>query len=304
MLTNEAVVQERIDEAVTGTLEQNTVHPAIKQPESPISDSPYTMQGVFNALLSFYQIKNLIVVDTGLKMPPSAFENYIKQITDVFNFQVFFDFRYHDICLLRELNAISKRLIRYFFFNLLMAAITVSLWLICCMYFAFKKHNKNIQKRSLIKMFLLKLEICYLRIITFGYKNVTNISLLLITCIQVNDQFILYIDGSVKCFQKQQYYVFAFIVLWVLPMPFSLYFAYRLYRDSLASFREMLVCMTIPPLTIVYLIIGKRRETRGRVQNDQHACQTRRSKRASTRGEFPGNSTCRRRIYSSRRPGK
>jgi len=220
-------------------------------------DLPYTMQGVFNSMLSFYQIKSLIIVVSGPSIHNSNVDYLIKKITDVFNLQVFLNLR-TDVCPMQGLNAVTKRLIRFVLFSLVTSALVALIWVLCLFYNYIRRSE---QGKSLSELLLLKLEICYLRIITFGYKNIATVALVLVTCVSINDSFVLFINGNIQCFTYQQYIVFAFIGLWVLPLPFSLYASYNWYRDLKISFRELLFCLTLPPFTFVIGVVTWRRKT-------------------------------------------
>ena len=191
-------------------------------------------------------------------MQSSNVDDLIKKITDLFNLQVFLNLR-ADICPMQGLDAVSKRLIRFVLFSLVTSAIAGIMWILCSLYNSVLKRE---QGKSLSELFLLKLEICFLRIITFGYKNLATVALVFVTCVSVNDRFVLFINGSVQCFNYQQYIVLAFIGLWVLPLPFSLYTSYNWYRDLKISFRELLFCLTLPPFTFFVGIVAWRRKAK------------------------------------------
>ena len=230
--------------------------------DTKINTTPYTWQGIFNCMLSFYQIKSLLNVNRSLKKGQIA-ERYLDKLTDLFNLEIFVNVYSQEFCPMFGLDAIWKRVIRVLLLNSASAVLVIVIWLLCLLYYnTVSKRRSDGGKKSLSELFLLKLEVCLLRIITFGYKNVASVAVTFITCVDINGKLTLFIQANVQCFTYQQYAVFAFLALWVIPIPINLYIVFYWYHDQLISFREFLVCLVFPPIVSVYwCVVAKRRAT-------------------------------------------
>ena len=189
----------------------------------------------------------------------SILERYLTKLTDLFNLEIFINVYSQEFCPMTGLNAISKQVIRVLLLNAAAAVSVIAIWLVCLLYNTTVATKRKKQGKSLSELFLLKLEVCLLRIITFGYKNVASVAVTFLTCIDINGKFYLFIEASVQCFTYQQYVVFAFLGLWVIPMPVNLYVAFNWYHDQVVSFREFLFCLVFPPVAGVYWCVGLRR---------------------------------------------
>ena len=243
--------------STTDRMSERTAN-AGNEPEK--STTPYTWQGIFNCMLSFYQIKSLLNVNRALKRA-SITERYLEKFTDLFNLEIFINMYSQEFCPMLGLDAISKRVIRVLLLNAAAAVLVIVVWLVCLLYYnTVSKRRRDDNKKSLSELFLLKLEVCLLRIITFGYKNVASVAVTFITCVDINGKLTLFIQANVQCFTYQQYAVFVFLALWVIPIPINLYIVFYWYHDQLMSFREFLMCLVFPPTVGVYwCVVAKRR---------------------------------------------
>ena len=196
-------------------------------------------------------------------------------MTELFNLEVFINVYGQELCPMVGLDAITKRLIRVVLFNATAAIFVVVVWAVCFLYSRATtirdkpqtnhgcSSGSEEQKQSLSQLFLMKLEICFLRIITFGYKNLASVTVTFVTCVEINGTYFLFIDAGVQCFTYHQYGVFAFLASWVFPVPIVLYVAFSWYRDCLITFREFLCCLAVPPLVLVYWGVAAQRKASG-----------------------------------------
>ena len=70
--------------------------------------------------------------------------------------------------------------------------------------------------------FSVRLKVATIRIIQLAYATLTTTAMTLVSCVHINGQFVLLIDGSVKCYAWWQWNIFVVIVGWVLPFPVTL----------------------------------------------------------------------------------
>ncbi len=59
-------------------------------------------------------------------------------------------------------------------------------------------------------------------VLLFFFQKLATSSLSLVHCLEVGDQSVLFIDGTVECYQSWQFAVFAFLFAWVIPFIFVL----------------------------------------------------------------------------------
>ena len=234
------------------TLVNNKTHSKIKKQKIAPDAPAYTTIGVINALLSYYQIKSLINIDIGTmgkKDTPTVLEKITTVPTTVFNLQVFLLNIQSTLCPTEYLTATTKHFLK----DCLLTVVSLFFTFICILLAATRRTTKTDGPMCLLQKF----ELGYLRIITFGYKNISNFALLVVNCVMIDNQYVLYIDGTRTCLQWWQYADFAFITLWVLPFPWALYLSYTLYRDRSISCRQMLASLTFPPCLLFIYIYTK-----------------------------------------------
>lgn len=218
----------------------------LRHKEKHSSQQSYTTMAILNAFLSYYQIKSLINIDIGniFRSEPSFAMKVTSIPAKIFNFQLFLINIDSTFCPMENLNPVSKSFMKDCLVTVVMLCVTF----IFISLLPTKKRTTNISM-SLSQ----KLEIGYLRILIFGYKNIGNFALVVVNCVQINDMYVLYVNGTQKCFVWWQYVAMVFNALWVLPFPWCLYGSYVKYRDCKISCRQMLVSLTFPPyLLFIY----------------------------------------------------
>ena len=125
---------------------------------------------------------------------------------------------------------------------------TVILVLLCiCKIFRLAKHKYN------AKAFHSRVNCCVLRILLISYSTITVSCFTLLNCITLGKiGEVLYIDGTIKCYQWWQYIVFAIICVWIASYPITIYTSsWLLHRNKLGK-KSFLVSLLLPLPTVLY----------------------------------------------------
>ncbi|XP_066926850.1 uncharacterized protein [Clytia hemisphaerica] len=91
-----------------------------------------------------------------------------------------------------------------------------------------------------------------IKIILFGYKNVSTFAIICFHCVDIKGSSVLFINGNEKCFQPFQYAQMVFVGLWCIPFPVALMFSYRLYMRYVISLRKLVLFIVFPCLAPFY----------------------------------------------------
>ena len=121
------------------------------------------------------------------------------------------------------------------------------------------------KSNEMIQMYSMKakprLLTAILQLILLGYSILISNTLSLVTCLPlVTGQKILYIDGSVSCYQHWQYAILTFIIVWAIPLIYALHKLPIYMRNGEISIRGFYIALLLPLPFVVYAIIRGARE--------------------------------------------
>ncbi len=86
------------------------------------------------------------------------------------------------------------------------------------------------------------------------FQKIATSSLSLLYCLQVGDDFVLFSDGTVKCYQIWQYGVFIFVVGWVVPFVIILAVGPALLAENKINVSEFFFSCFLPiPLLLFWI---------------------------------------------------
>ena len=93
--------------------------------------------------------------------------------------------------------------------------------------------------------------------VAFSYQKVSTFAFRLIHCVTINSQKVLYIAGDTKCYNTWQILDMLFLFLWVIPFPASISCAYHLLKKDKINVRVFMLCIILPPVTLLVYILTK-----------------------------------------------
>ena len=201
--------------------------------------SHFTVSGIFTIIVSFYQMKQLMKVDVQYK--DSIDFSLITFITDCFNLEMV-AVTYSSYCPMSNLDAVSKIFIKTYLLTatLLMACLTNYFTSAIFHYF----------RSSLGRLSSLKpsdrFGVCIIRLLMLSYKNMTSASLLLLNCVEVADNQVLFIKGDMECYQWWQIVIAVLFFTWILFFPLSLKISFDMFMKDKISFAKFILCLIVP----------------------------------------------------------
>ena len=195
--------------------------------------------GIFTLIVSFYQIKHLMKVDVQYKN--STDFSLIKFITDCLNLEMV-AVTYSSYCPMSNLDAVSKTFIKTYL-------LTATLLIACLInYFVatiFHVFRLSVGRFSSLKP-SYRLGVCFIRLLMLSYKNLTSALLLLLKCVEVADNQVLFIKGDMKCYQWWQIVIAVLFFTWILFFPLSLNISFNMYMKNKISLAKFILCLIVP----------------------------------------------------------
>ena len=88
-----------------------------------------------------------------------------------------------------------------------------------------------------------------------GYERLTEVSLSLLKCVPVHSESRLFLDANIHCWQWWQYVLISYIVVFVVPFIFVLYWGSRKLTQQSVSTKELALACIIPLPLLCYWAI-------------------------------------------------
>ena len=214
-----------------------------------------SFSAIFNIFVSFYQLQNLLQVPFDDKNQWSL----ISLISDFFNLNVMIE-RFDKYCPLKEKDAVYRDALKNLFFPISMV-FTVVLFIYIrkfCVFFqrnVLQKLSQTNRARKKRVSLTQRFYVGYYIVMAFSYEKLSSIAFSLINCIKINGLSVLYIAGDIKCYTSWQIFNIVFLVLWVIPFPLVVTVGYYLLKKKEISVWIFLVCITFPPLLVIFCFI-------------------------------------------------
>ena len=231
-------------------------------PQTNYENSPVLPPGktisfsaIFNIIVYFYQIKSLVKVEGSSKVATvptltttssstaqQARRGPLAFIDEILNLKVLAVEGLDAFCPLFNLDIPTKEALRgYGIPSVMMASLTIAF--ILCRILKIRNRFSS----CLIVGFYIVLSFCF--------KDLSNVSLKLINCVKVEGLRVLYISGDVKCGHWWQTLTACFLGVWVIPFPLAMIMCYSLIRSDSISTTMFLACLAFPviaPFIFIY----------------------------------------------------
>ena len=223
------------------------------------NESDVVFPGLFKIFLFFYQVNLLYKVPTTFDEPQHTFGQLKEILATVFNLRtdsVFY--QNFSWCPIRDLTPILKVMLKmsFIFYVMSLVFLTYILSLILnwiqtrnCQRELFVKHSRQC---CLGKSTVQRLLPCCLRLAFISYATVTLCLLSLLSCVNMHSTSILFIDGTIQCFQWWQYIVVAIVLCWVVSFPVAIYTTSLLLHRKMMSSEMFVLSLVLPISSIIY----------------------------------------------------
>ena len=235
------------------------INSCIIQPEVPV-ERKFIFSTIIQIVLSFFQIVSLI----SLKRDKMENTNFTR-VVNLFNLQITVK-EAEELCPSPHFTVIWKHFTKDVLFivtMLLFLAIPVTFSRL----YGFMKsrygfhctfsHNLNVVRELKKASLLDRVVMGFIKILMFGYKNISLFTILSLHCVEINETRVLFISGDVQCYQKWQWAVTALFLIWVIPFPVALVISYRLFTRGSINYARFIACLIFPPL-IIHILIRNR----------------------------------------------
>ena len=209
------------------------------------TDSFFT--ALFKIIIYFYQADILYKVYNTEVKPHNSFRIMNEIISTIFNLRIDGTF-YQELlwCPFRNITPIHKVIFKmifvfYLMSLLLLAYISAVIWRLC---------KKATNRPNSIAHRLMP---CFLRLLLISYPAITSGLFSLLSCIKLKiSEKVLFIDGSVQCYQWWQYVVIVITIIWVVCLPIAIYASSWLLQKGKMKSKMFLFFLTFPLASILY----------------------------------------------------
>ena len=213
--------------------------------------------GLIKITFFFYQIHSILTIYKSNR-EIRYLSNVKRAIRSVFNLDVKLPLGREFHCPHYRMDSTTKALMKALF---LINCVLFATFLYICVHaltLCFKS-SETIQRYSMKAK--PKLLTAILQLILLGYSILISSTLSLVTCLPlVTGQKILYIDGSVSCYQHWQYAILTFIIVWAIPLIYALHKLPIYMRNGEISIRGFYIALLLPlPFAVYAMIRGARK---------------------------------------------
>ena len=212
--------------------------------------SHFTVSGIFNIIISFYQIRQLMTVDVQFKNLNGF--SVITSISNFFNLEIV-AVTYSSYCPMSNLDAVSKKFIKTY---LLTAILLIASLTHYFMSRVFNSFHPSLQRGSSLSP-SDRLGVCFIRILMFSYKNIASASLIFLKCVEVAGASILFIKGDMECYQWWQIVIAVFLLTWILFFPLSLKISFNMFMRDKISFSKFILCLVAPFVLVANCFLNR-----------------------------------------------
>ena len=212
---------------------------------------------IFNVLVSFYQLQNLLQVPVDDKDQWS----FTSLVSNFFNLNIMLR-RVDKYCPSKSSSVIYRDVLKNFFLPLSMV-LTILIIMYIRKFCVFLKARFPKNRLLKVKHFqnspslTERLYVGYYVVITFSYEKLASIAFQLIHCVEIKGSKVLYFAGDVECYKNWQKLDICFLVIWVIPFPVAVIAGYYLLKKNKISAWTFMACVTFPPMIIVIFIAIK-----------------------------------------------
>ena len=94
--------------------------------------------------------------------------------------------------------------------------------------------------------FSVRLRVTTIHVMLLAYSTITNMVINFVNCVPVNGNFVLYMDGTVNCFNWSQLIALIFVIFWIVPFPFALVIGIHCMHIKTLSYHEFIFGLLFP----------------------------------------------------------
>ena len=215
--------------------------------------------GLLKVIIFFYQASVLFKVDS--KGNSYGFLHILQELTvTLFNLRTDgLFFQNFSWCPFDNIHPVLKLLFKTSFILCLFIALFFIFLMLKILRLCKNDSNYNSQAKY------SRLYCCVLRLTLISYATITVTCFSLLSCVNLGSiGKVLYIDGSIECYQWWQFIVIAIICIWIVPYPIAVYgTSWLLHRKKLSA-GWFLLSTLLPFTTIIhwmYICITSRKKT-------------------------------------------
>ena len=226
---------------------------------------------IFNVLVSFYQLRNLLKIPVDDKGNSS----YASTVSNFFNLNIMIQST-DKYCPTRDTNAVYRDFLKNFLLPVVMISTIFVALKIQNIFRITRKHIfrgiSQCKSKSQRKSFPLRKRfyVGFYVVVTFSYQKISTFAFRLIHCVKINSENVLYIAGDNKCYNTWQVLDMFFLTFWVIPFPASVSLAYHLLKNDKINVRIFMLCIILPPATPLIYILMKCLHISVKARNCRH----------------------------------
>ena len=251
--------------------------------KNKVEDSDMSQSGYFQIFMYFIQTSALLKVQIVVNDNDEVYQQVyrpqdllpdflIDGVKEIFSFDI--SILQGRTCFLPDLDVVKKTGIKLLFvgycFGLTFVMYILSFG--CCVFLPVKKRPKFGPLSNTARL-LLTITSLFL----YTYQSISEDAFLLLNCKQVDNENVLFYDGTVKCLQDWQYAVIFLVVVFVIPFFIVLLFGPKLLdQKKIGLIFFFTACifplfLAIPVVLIYFGVIRKSKKSDTRIDDEQRS---------------------------------
>ena len=104
--------------------------------------------------------------------------------------------------------------------------------------------------------FSIRLRVTTIQITLLAYSTVTNTVINFVNCVPIDSHYVLYMDGTIECFNWFQLFAFIFLIFWAMPFPFALILGIHKMHGFALSYYGFICSLVFPFCFVLWEIFG------------------------------------------------
>ncbi len=221
---------------------------------------PDTGAGFLIILFFYFQDAQLLNVKTVFASSESKSKSMIKTVlSGLFKFRIEL-FQFMDkVCFIKDITPSVKLMVKAVLvpYVLLQFGVLYIIYLWC---HAMKRpkqvswHREEEEDAAPKKTFVTRLSQGFVLALLFTYQKLASTSFTLLKCVPVGEESVLFVEGTIACYQVWQYGVMAYTASCIVPFCLILWLGPGLLKDGLISLPQFFCACIVPLPFLIYWV--------------------------------------------------
>ena len=173
------------------------------------------------------------------------------------------------LCPIRGLTAVTKLLFENSFACYILILLLMLHVLVYCVQHL--SPQQELCKNKEIMIFSIRLKVATIQILLLSYSTLSETAVTLVSCIPINDEFVLLIDGTITCYAWWQVWIFILVLTWVIPFPFAMVYSLIHLKKEYITYNQFVLAWVFPITYMIWQLIMLCKSSSRNDQRNEHS---------------------------------